>query len=56
LDRALVIRLVGNPPNRLSFADTQSALSGIPHSLSFSTPEYGRPLCSVEAKLGLSFL
>jgi hypothetical protein len=31
-------------------------VSTIPHLLSFSTPEHGRAFCSVEAKLGLSFL
>jgi hypothetical protein len=31
-------------------------VSAIPHLLSFSTPEHGRAFCSVEAKLGLSFL
>jgi hypothetical protein len=31
-------------------------VSGIPHLFSFSTPEHGQQLCSVEAKLGLSFL
>jgi hypothetical protein len=31
-------------------------VSMIPHLLSFSTPEHGRAFCSVEAKLGLSFL
>jgi hypothetical protein len=31
-------------------------VSTIPHLLSFSTPEHGGAFCSVEAKLGLSFL
>jgi hypothetical protein len=31
-------------------------VSTIPHLVSFSTPEHGRAFCSVEAKLGLSFL
>jgi hypothetical protein len=31
-------------------------VSTIPHLLSFSTPEHGRAFCSVDDKLGLSFL
>jgi hypothetical protein len=31
-------------------------VSTIPHLFSFFTPEHGRAFCSVEAKLGLSFL
>jgi hypothetical protein len=31
-------------------------LSAIPHLVSFPTPGHGRQICSVEAKLGLSFL
>jgi hypothetical protein len=31
-------------------------VSAIPHLVSFPTPGHGRQVCSVEAKLGLSFL
>ena len=49
--RALAVRQTDLP-----FANVYFAVSTIPHLLSFSTPEHGRSFCSVEAKLGLSFL
>jgi hypothetical protein len=55
-DRVLVIVELAIRQHTFASPILRLPVSAIPHLLSFSTPGHGRQVCSVEAKLGLSFL